>query len=352
MVSRQVVEQQLKELGFSQTWGKAEIRELPHIMLPDEKISECVNGYYEGGFALLVATNLRVLLIDKKPLNYLTVEDLRFDMINEIDYSHRLMGAHITIATGSKNLKFRSYNQPRLRKLINHVQHCMAEAKLKQSEHQEGQNQHLEQINQQLQAYLMAQQQHQEQLQQQLEDARASTPTAQQPTIAAEAVKPDPQLSDYLFSQSLLAQYRAQQAQPAAQSQGQPQDQNQTTPAPQSVPAATSQPPPSVTAPPSDPANSQLAELYAEGLKEIFDKRQPTIATSQPDKREQLRVAQTVNSTLSRNPLEINALRIAYSKLPMALRNRRFGRPSFHAHSQSQAQAPTIPTQSQPIAAQ
>ena len=127
-----------------------------------------VNGIYEGGFALLVATDVRVLLIDKKPLNYLTVEDLRFDMINEMDYNHRLLGAAISIATGNKNLKFRSYNQPRLRKLIGHVQHSMADIKRQQNTHQEGQNQHLEQINQQLQSYLMAQQQQQLQLQQQL----------------------------------------------------------------------------------------------------------------------------------------------------------------------------------------
>ena len=83
----------------------------PTIILPDEEIFECVNGIYEGGFALLVATDVRVLLIDKKPLNYLTVEDLRFDMINEIDYNHRVFGAHVDITTGNRELKFRSYNR-------------------------------------------------------------------------------------------------------------------------------------------------------------------------------------------------------------------------------------------------
>src|SRR5689334_21296733 len=92
MASLKSVEKQLKNIHFNtHAWGKAEISELPNILLDDEKIFECVNGTYEGGFALLVATNLRLLLVDKKPLKYLTVEDLRFDMINQIDYSHRLM---------------------------------------------------------------------------------------------------------------------------------------------------------------------------------------------------------------------------------------------------------------------
>ena len=116
MVSPKSVEDQLKLIHFNQrSWGRTEISELPNILMPDEEIFECVNGYYEGGFALLCATNIRMLLIDKKPLKYLTVEDVRFDMINQIDYSHRLLGAHITVSAGIKNLKFTSLNQRRLR---------------------------------------------------------------------------------------------------------------------------------------------------------------------------------------------------------------------------------------------
>lgn len=135
MVSLQSIQAQLKRLGFSAvSWGKTEVDELPNIILPEEVIYECVNGIYEAGFCLLVATNFRVLLVDKKPLNFLTVLDLRFDMINEIEYSHRLIGAQITIITGLKTLHFRSYNKTRLRKLIDHVQYRMAEAKYRQFE--------------------------------------------------------------------------------------------------------------------------------------------------------------------------------------------------------------------------
>lgn len=96
MVSSESVQQQLRDINFNvHGWGRTEAKELPHIMIADEEIYEVVNGIYEGGFALLVATNFRMLLIDKKPLNYLTVEDLRFDMISEIDYAHRLLGARI-----------------------------------------------------------------------------------------------------------------------------------------------------------------------------------------------------------------------------------------------------------------
>lgn len=207
MVDKKIIEEQLKKIGFNHRgWGRTEVNELHNIILSDEEIYECVNGIYDGGFALLVATDVRVLLVDKKPLNYLTVEDLRFDMINELDYNHRLLGAYISISAGNKNLKFTSINQPRLRKLIGHVQSCMADVKKKQTSHQEGQVQHLEQINQQLQSYLVAQYQQQQELQQHLIKAQAGNGQVPLPT-AAQPIKPDPKLADYLYAQRLLAQH-------------------------------------------------------------------------------------------------------------------------------------------------
>ncbi|HVX56599.1 MAG TPA: PH domain-containing protein [Candidatus Saccharimonadales bacterium] len=281
MVSQESIAAQLKRIGFGQqAWGRAEVRELPNIILPDEEIFECVNGIYEGGFALLVATDVRVLLIDKKPLNYLTVEDLRFDMINEIDYNHRAFGAYVDISTGSRELKFRSYNQQRLRKLISHVQRCMAEIKKKQASHQEGQNQHLEQINEHLQAYLLAQYRHQEELQRRLNEAQRGDGVAA--SNPPQPPRPSPELSDFLLARGLLEQYKEQTGQ------------------------------------------DLRAELYDAGRREVFgQQKEEDVDSDEP--------------AHAAHPFDINPLRIAYAKLPLALRNRKFGRPSLHAHSEAAA---------------
>lgn len=315
MVTRETVEGQLKKIDFKYTgWGRTEVRELPAIILPDEEIFECVNGIYEGGFALLVATNFRVLLVDKKPLKYLTVEDLRFDMINEIDYSHRLLGARISISTGSKNLRFLSYNQDRLRKLIGHVQHCMAATKKKQSEHEEDQKLHLEQINQQLQAYLLAQHQQQQELRDQL------VKNSNQP-VEIQPVQPDPRLADYLYAQSLLAKHQTafQEAHPQADSQ---------------PVARIAEAPPTMNALTPD----RTTDLYNEGVQEIFGKQDatdnvPPPTYEQPAQGQSSPLQFTSNAI--HHALEINPITVAFSKLPMALRNRKFGRPSFHDHSQA-----------------
>ncbi|MDL2363546.1 MAG: PH domain-containing protein [Patescibacteria group bacterium] len=360
MVSSDSVEKQLKKLKFNMhSWGRTEAKELPNILLADEIIYEVVNGMYDGGFALLVATDVRVLLVDKKPLNYLTVEDFRFDMINEIDYNHRLIGAHISLSAGGKTLKFMSYNQQRLRKLITHVQHCIAHGKKQEGKQQEDQKQHLEQINQQLQAYLLAQHQQQQQFQQQMTQTVAAVEgkTTDKPPAGPDPIKPSPELNDYLFAQSLLADYKAGQAKqkyedaksPEAIEQGSKPEQIETTAEPEQITA----PVPQAALPPVaesslGSANSQMSELYAEGMQEIYGKHavaikqnaeiSPALVTSTDVKQP---TPHQVAHLLT-NPLEINALKIAYSKLPMALRNRKFGRPSFHSHSQADTQ-PSVP---------
>jgi Bacterial PH domain len=127
------VEAQLKAIGCNFRYlGRPEIRELEHIIMPGEEISQCVNGQYEGGTALLCATNHRLLLIDKKPL-YLTIEDIRYNMIAEVGYSHRLLDATIRIFTTSKSLNFTTMSRARLRKILNIVQHEVTHVRNKQS---------------------------------------------------------------------------------------------------------------------------------------------------------------------------------------------------------------------------
>jgi hypothetical protein len=133
------LEEQLKRIGYNYTfWNRAEVRELANVLLPGETLEHCVNGSYEGGFALLAATDQRVVLIDKKPM-YLTLEDIRFDMIVEIDYNHRLLNANVRICTPNKELRFLGYNHARLRALFHFVQTRVAEIRQHYTMLQQGQ---------------------------------------------------------------------------------------------------------------------------------------------------------------------------------------------------------------------
>lgn len=129
MVAYEEVQKQLHALGLRfRFFGKAETRELSHIMNDGEQIQHCNFGYYQGGSALLVATNTRLLLIDKRPF-FLNLEDIRYEMINEVDFAGRLLDATVSLHTGNKRLAFRSFADARLRDLCRFVQDQITRAR-------------------------------------------------------------------------------------------------------------------------------------------------------------------------------------------------------------------------------
>ncbi len=127
MVSAKNVTKQLREIGCDYAvWGRSEIHELANILMDDEQMIQAVNGYYEGGFALLCVTNYRVLIVDKKPLA-LNVEDLRYDMIAEADYNSRIFTSALHLFTPMRTIVFTSWSMSKLRKSMNYVQQRVME---------------------------------------------------------------------------------------------------------------------------------------------------------------------------------------------------------------------------------
>lgn len=128
MVHWDKVEEQLERIGCNfKLWGRAEARELCHVLFDDENVKHCVNGQYPNGFAMLCATDHRVLLIDKKPMNFVNIEDIRFEMISEFDFSRRMINSRINICTPTKTLTFSSWNIHQLRALLSYVQQRVIE---------------------------------------------------------------------------------------------------------------------------------------------------------------------------------------------------------------------------------
>jgi Bacterial PH domain len=129
MVHPRIVEDQLKAIGAKfRFFGRPEIRELSNILTPGEVIAQAVNGYYEGGLALLCVTDQRLLLVDRKML-FMTIEDIRFDMVSEVDFSHGFINATARVYTPTKSLVFTSWSHERLRKIVQLVQERVLQAR-------------------------------------------------------------------------------------------------------------------------------------------------------------------------------------------------------------------------------
>ena len=129
MISSKQVEQQLKTIGCHYSfWGSTEVAELANILMDDEEIAIAINGYYEGGFGLLVATNLRVLIVDKKPF-VLNVEDLRYEMMTEVTYGARLLIADMHIAIPTRTIYFDSWSMTKLHAAMRYIQKHVSQAR-------------------------------------------------------------------------------------------------------------------------------------------------------------------------------------------------------------------------------
>lgn len=129
MIAKQVIDRQLRDIGVApRFFGRAELRELSHILFEGEIIRHLIVGHYEGGWATLCATDRRVLLVDKKPF-YLTIEDIRYDMVSDVQYNYRLLNGSICLGTVHKTIRFIGYNHEKLRALTNYVQEQVMHAR-------------------------------------------------------------------------------------------------------------------------------------------------------------------------------------------------------------------------------
>jgi hypothetical protein len=133
MVHISVIEAQLSKLGVRVSrWFRAEIKELENILMDEEEIVHVVPGRYFGGYAMLVATDRRLLMIDKRAF-FMNLEDIRFDMISEVDFSSRLLDSTITLFTLNKQHRFTSTRyKNQLRQLTAYVQQQVAQLRQQQ----------------------------------------------------------------------------------------------------------------------------------------------------------------------------------------------------------------------------
>jgi hypothetical protein len=87
--------------GASRFLGRKEIKELPSILWEDENVERLVQGTY-GGMGILVATNKRLIFVDKG-IAKLRVEDFPYDKITSIQYKTGWTLGEITVfASGNK----------------------------------------------------------------------------------------------------------------------------------------------------------------------------------------------------------------------------------------------------------
>ncbi len=93
---------------------------LPHLIREDEHIEGTVYGRYSDGRGVLVATNQRILFLDKKPL-FMHRDDITFNIVSGISRTRVGPIGTVTLRTREGNYKIRTFNQKNAKNFVDYV---------------------------------------------------------------------------------------------------------------------------------------------------------------------------------------------------------------------------------------
>jgi hypothetical protein len=94
---------------------RREVKELPNILWHDEQVLDLVQGHYNNGTGVLVATQKRLLFVDKGMLGGLKVEDVPLDKITSLQYSTGLLMGEITVFTSGNKAVIKNVDKGQTR---------------------------------------------------------------------------------------------------------------------------------------------------------------------------------------------------------------------------------------------
>ncbi len=125
-IHRMRITAELKDVFMSRLAIKSsEGRYLPYIIHDDEHIKAAVFGYQEAGFVMLVATDKRVIFLDKKPL-FVNQDEVTFDVVSGVKLNETIIGTTLKLHTRVKDYKLFTFNEDSAEHFMHYIEtHCL-----------------------------------------------------------------------------------------------------------------------------------------------------------------------------------------------------------------------------------
>ncbi|CAK8718807.1 MJ0042 family finger-like domain-containing protein [Candidatus Electrothrix aarhusensis] len=120
--------QKLNEIDSFQT--KKEIKYLPEVIREDEIIKYLASGYYKRNSWLIVATDQRLLFLDKGMLYGLKQVEMSYEQISSVSHQQGLILASITIATSGGDQTVEQIRKSDAPQLANIISKYVSKAKV------------------------------------------------------------------------------------------------------------------------------------------------------------------------------------------------------------------------------
>lgn len=127
------IRKELRDLGVSRSaLLRMEAHYLPHIIHPDERLGGVVYGHHHDGYAMLVATDRRIIFLDKKPL-FVNEDEIKYDIVGGVSFGHAGYGSTVTLHTRMKDYAIRTLNQRCATTFVEYIESRCLERELEES---------------------------------------------------------------------------------------------------------------------------------------------------------------------------------------------------------------------------
>jgi hypothetical protein len=122
MTHKQRVASELQTSGASRVAMRTmESRYLHNIIKQDEHIMAMVYGHHQEGNVMLVATDKRMIFLDKKPL-FVNDDEISYGMIGGVSVSNAGMGTTVVMHTRIKDYKVVTLNRQSAEKFAEYIE--------------------------------------------------------------------------------------------------------------------------------------------------------------------------------------------------------------------------------------
>ena len=110
--------------------NRGEVKELPNILWEDEIVERLITGSLSGeaGKGVLVATDRRLIFVDKGMFGRLHIEDFSYDQITAVESSTGLLSGSITIYSAGSKQGFGWVDKERCRDFADHLRNKLTPA--------------------------------------------------------------------------------------------------------------------------------------------------------------------------------------------------------------------------------
>lgn len=104
-------------------------RYLPKIIHPFEHIQAVVYGRNHEGSVMLLATDSRIIYLDKKPL-FVNFDEVTYDVVAGVSYGHVGLSSTVTLHTRMRDYAMRALNVKCVNRFVNYIEwRCLEQSR-------------------------------------------------------------------------------------------------------------------------------------------------------------------------------------------------------------------------------